>query len=73
MKRRKPVQEGAMLPDGWQKSTVGKSCAIKNNLRLPLNVSQRDAAPGPYPYFGPTGIQGDLDAFDYLPVVAPLP
>lgn len=45
-----------MLPEGWMRSTVGEACAIKNNLRLPLNVEQRSELKGSYPYFGPTGV-----------------
>ena len=44
------------MPEGWMRSTVGEACAIKNNLRLPLNVEQRSELKGSYPYFGPTGV-----------------
>lgn len=52
-----------MLPEGWTRSTVGEACAIKNNLRLPLNVEQRSDMRGPYPYFGPTGVLDYIDHF----------
>jgi type I restriction enzyme S subunit len=52
-----------MLLEGWERSTVGAACTIKNNLRFPLNVDQRAAAKGPYPYFGPTGVLGYLDHY----------
>ena len=52
-----------MLPEGWERSTVGAACTIKNNLRFPLNVDQRGAAKGPYPYFGPTGVLDYLDHY----------
>ncbi|WP_417247529.1 restriction endonuclease subunit S [Celeribacter sp.] len=43
------------VPDGWELSTVGKSCQIKNNIRFPLSVEERKKMKGQYPYFGPTG------------------
>ncbi|WP_333679146.1 restriction endonuclease subunit S [Dyella sp.] len=52
-----------MLPESWELSTVGKCCAIKNNLRLPLSTEQREKMKGPFPYFGPTGALGYIDHF----------
>lgn len=52
-----------MLPEGWHQSTVGRACAIKNNLRFPLSKEHRGTMVGQYPYFGPTGILGYLDHF----------
>lgn len=52
-----------MLPKGWHRSTVGRACAIKNNLRFPLSKENRGTMVGHYPYFGPTGILGYLDHF----------
>lgn len=52
-----------MLPEGWTRTTVGEACAIKNNLRLPLNVEQRGELKGPYPYFGPTGVLDYIDHY----------
>ena len=52
-----------MLPEGWERVTVGEACAIKNNLRLPLNVEQRAELKGPYPYFGPTGVLDYIDHY----------
>ncbi len=51
------------LPDGWKLSTVGKSCTIRNDLRLPLSSEIRSAMQGSYPYFGPTGVLDHLDEF----------
>ncbi|MEB1145666.1 restriction endonuclease subunit S [Xanthomonas campestris pv. campestris] len=57
-----------MLPDGWVKTTVGKSCTIRNTLRFPLNATDRANMPGEYPYFGPTG---KLDAIDHYRIDEP--
>ncbi|WDK26807.1 restriction endonuclease subunit S [Xanthomonas campestris pv. incanae] len=57
-----------MLPDGWVKTTVGKSCAIRNTLRFPLNATDRANMRGEYPYFGPTG---KLDAIDHYRIDEP--
>lgn len=52
-----------MLPNGWRRSTVGASCAIKNYLRLPISTDQRSTMPGEYPYFGPTGVLDYIDHY----------
>lgn len=44
------------LPPCWIVSTVGKSCSIRNDLREPISVSEREKIQGDYPYYGPTGI-----------------
>ena len=51
------------IPDGWKLSAVGKSCRIRNDLRVPLSVETRAAMQGDYPYYGPTGILDHLDHF----------
>ena len=52
-----------MVPGGWELSTVGKACTIRNDLRLPLSVETRSAMQGEYPYYGPTGVLDYLDEF----------
>ena len=52
-----------MLPKGWTRANVREACAIKNNLRLPLSTDERVTIPGPYPYFGPTGVLGYIDQY----------
>lgn len=60
----KPMSKCAdMAPKEWTRTTVGEACAIKNNLRLPLNVDQRGSLKGPYPYMGPTGILDYIDHY----------
>lgn len=57
-----------MLPEGWKRSTVGSSCAIRNNLRMPLSAMDRGSMKGSYPYFGPTG---QLDSLDHYRIDMP--
>jgi type I restriction enzyme S subunit len=57
-----------MLPEGWKKTTVGKSCAIRNTLRYPLSAADRSTLAGEYPYFGPTG---QLDSIDHYRIDEP--
>lgn len=57
------VPKATALPEGWRTTTVGKSCAIRNTLRFPLNATDREAMGGEYPYFGPTGQLGLIDHF----------
>jgi type I restriction enzyme S subunit len=42
------------IPESWEVSTVGDACTIRNDLRKPIHRADRDAMPGPYPYYGPT-------------------
>ena len=44
----------------WEISNVGSACEVKNNLRKPISLPERDLMQGSYPYYGPTGI------IDYL-------
>jgi type I restriction enzyme, S subunit len=46
------------LPNDWVVSSVGKSFEVLNHLRLPISQSEREKISGPYPYFGPTSVQG---------------
>lgn len=49
------------LPSNWKVSTVGLSCQIKNELRLPLSTEVRKTIQGEYPYYGPRGILDHID------------
>ncbi len=44
------------LPNGWKIKTIGEACLIRNDLRKPISVEERDKMQGRYPYYGPTGI-----------------
>jgi type I restriction enzyme S subunit len=51
------------VPKGWNLSTVGGSCSIKNEFRLPLSVEVRGQMSGEYAYYGPTGVLDWLEDF----------
>jgi type I restriction enzyme S subunit len=51
------------IPREWEARTVGDSCDLHNGLRLPLASDVRKKMPGPFPYFGPTGILDFIDEF----------
>jgi len=57
------VHSHSDCPAGWTLTEVGKACTICDELRLPLNVDEREQMPGPYPYYGPTGILDHLNEF----------
>lgn len=52
------------VPKDWIFSTIGQSYVIKNNLRKPINETERSSNPGPYPYYGPTKIQDYIGSFE---------
>lgn len=51
------------IPREWAARTVGDSCDLHNSLRLPLASDVREKMPGPFPYFGPTGILDFIDEY----------
>ena len=51
------------VPTGWKLKTVGNSCRIRNDLRKPISVEEREKIQGPYPYYGPTGILDYINEF----------
>ena len=53
-----------LVPDGWNFTYIGKAFAIKNNFRKPISEEERNKNPGPYPYYGPTKIQGHIGTFE---------
>lgn len=57
------IEDIAMCPKGWTLTTVGEACNICDNLRLPLNVEQRQLMQGEFPYFGPTGVLDHLNEY----------
>lgn len=52
------------VPDGWKFNYVGKTFAIRNNLRKPISEEEREKNIGSYPYYGPTKIQGYIDSYE---------
>lgn len=52
------------VPADWLFTTIGKSYSIKNNLRKPINETERSKRQGPYPYYGPTKIQDYISTYE---------
>ncbi len=55
--------EVGVIPADWEVSTVGDSFDICNQLRLPISQSIRERMAGPYPYYGPTSVQGWINEY----------
>ena len=56
------IAEG-ILPAGWIGLTLEDAAQIHDNLREPVNSSERAKRPGLYPYYGATGQVGWIDDF----------
>lgn len=57
------IEDVEKCPNGWTLRTVGDACKICDNLRLPLNVEQRQRMQGQFAYYGPTGVLDYLDEY----------
>ena len=55
--------EAGVIPEDWDVDVVGNSFEICNQLRLPISNTARERMAGPYPYYGPTGIQGRINEY----------
>jgi type I restriction enzyme S subunit len=55
--------EVGVIPEGWEVTPVGQAFDICNNLRLPISQAVREKMAGPFPYYGPTGIQGYINEY----------
>ena len=51
------------LPDGWQWVTLDNVVECLDNLRSPVNATERAKRPGKIPYYGATGQVGWIDDF----------
>ncbi len=51
------------IPEEWNVRRVGESFDVCNHLRLPISQAIREQMAGPYPYYGPTSIQGWINKF----------
>ena len=51
------------LPDGWQWVTLDNVAECLDNLRSPVNATERAKRPGKIPYYGATGLVGWIDDF----------
>lgn len=52
------------VPVGWKFCAIRDAFKIRNNLRKPISEEERSKNPGPYPYFGPTRIQGYIGSYE---------
>ncbi|MGO2054123.1 MAG: restriction endonuclease subunit S [Halomonadaceae bacterium] len=52
------------VPDGWRFCGIREAFVIRNNLRRPISEEERAKNSGPYPYFGPTKIQGYIGTYE---------
>lgn len=55
-----PVEQ---IPKGWKITTIAQSCYVRNNLRKPINKTERESIKGIYPYYGPTKAVDFIDEF----------
>lgn len=54
-----------VIPIEWEVEAIGNAFEICNQHRLPLSQSVRERMKGPYPYYGPTSIQGWINEFRF--------
>ena len=52
-----------MITEEWNVACVGDSFNVCNQLRLPISQSVRERMAGPYPYYGPTSVQGWINEY----------
>ena len=55
--------EVGVIPEDWVVKPVSEAFQICNNLRLPISQKVREKMAGPYPYYGPTNIQGYINEY----------
>ncbi len=55
--------EVGVIPEDWNVAPVGQGFEVCNNLRLPISQAEREKMPGPFPYYGPTSIQGYINEY----------
>ena len=53
----------SVVPEGWEQTDIGASCAVLDSKRIPVNSQERAERKGIYPYYGANGIQGYIDGF----------
>jgi type I restriction enzyme S subunit len=60
----------AAREEGATQVHVGEIAEFHNRRRVPLSSRERDQRPGPYPYYGATGVFGHVDGFIFDEVLA---
>lgn len=63
MKKGYKQTEVGVIPEEWEVATVATAFEIANQFRMPLSHGVREQMVGPYPYYGPTGIQGYINEY----------
>lgn len=51
------------IPQHWKLVELGGVAVIEDNLRKPINSTERAAVPGPFPYYGPTGVLDHINEY----------
>jgi type I restriction enzyme, S subunit len=68
-KFKKPVEphsangERSELPDGWAWASFDQLTGNFDGRRIPIKSAARDQRPGPYAYYGASGVIDDIDDF----------
>ena len=52
-----------VIPEDWDVGAIGDAFEIRNQLRQPISQSVRERMVGPYPYYGPTSVQGWINEY----------
>ncbi len=55
--------EVGVIPEDWDVQPVAEAFEVHNQLRLPISQSVRERMVGPYPYYGPTSVQGWINEY----------
>jgi type I restriction enzyme S subunit len=68
IEKKKAIKQGVMQEllkpkEGWGTRKLGEVCDILDNLRMPLNDSQRQNMKGDIPYCGANGVVGYVNDF----------
>jgi type I restriction enzyme S subunit len=63
LKRGYKQTEVGVIPEEWEVGYIRDSFDVRNQLRLPISQSVRARMVGPYPYYGPTSVQGWINEY----------
>ena len=53
--------ETQILPNEWEKKSIGECCDVLDSLRVPVSEDERYWRKGNVPYYGANGLQGWID------------
>lgn len=57
------MMDSSVLPESWAAVTLEAVAEVHDNLREPVNSTERKKRVGPFPYYGATGQVGWIDDF----------